>query len=99
MNLGIADAALLVRRIDAAVASGTDIGSLQVLTSYGNTRFKKNLAMMTVVDLLDRTFGVDRNAGPYADQFVTTRNLGMLGIHGSGLMKTQVAKLAMGYDS
>ena len=109
---------MLVRRIEAALSAGSDIGNLKSLESYSKVRYRKNLAIMTSVDMIDKilntgsTSTATNNDTDHRENelptglplpVVTTalinmRALGMLGINGSGILKTQVARLAMGYD-
>lgn len=111
LNLGLQDAAALCSHVIAALESGRDIGHNAVLQDYANERFTRNLAMMSIVDLLNTTFKdsivlsdqiaadnkLDANSPPVkVKRFL--RSIGMLGINNSAMLKAEIAKFAMGTE-
>lgn len=55
-NLGLADAACLVRHLSAARAAGRDWGGARVLRRYERERRAANNEMLALTDLLNRSF-------------------------------------------
>jgi ubiquinone biosynthesis monooxygenase Coq6 len=111
LNLAIADVEKLSEIITSAVSSGEDFGSPAVLNRYSQERYRSNLLMMGVVDVLNSIFKdrIDFAAtAPTSFSFDNgsfllkskqlVRSLGMLGVHNSGQLKHRLAKFAMGID-
>jgi 2-polyprenyl-6-methoxyphenol hydroxylase-like FAD-dependent oxidoreductase len=90
LNLGVADASLLVDVILEARNNGGDIGATSVLKHYEDERYKNNLAMMSLIDGLHRIFSTNSNI------LRRLRSIGMLGINGASLVRNEIAKFAMG---
>jgi ubiquinone biosynthesis monooxygenase Coq6 len=107
LNLGLADSATLSASILDALATGQDYGSTRVLSKYGSERYKHNLAMMGLVDVLNSFFKdridipimsevLNSQNLPFAKGKQLARSLGMLGVHNLGPIKQEMAKFAMG---
>lgn len=65
---------------------------VHLLQEYEKSRTKANLAMMAVLDGLQRTFSVQW------EPFSLARNLGLDFVNNSGLVKRQMMRFAMGLD-
>lgn len=106
LNLGLMDAAKLAEVIKAAVASGEDYGTTLVLDRYGKERYREDLLMLSVVDVLNSVFKdrIDVAGSSVSEDSVLVkgkqlvRSLGMLGVHNLGQLKHQMAKFAMGVE-
>lgn len=90
LNLGVADASVLADVLTDTLNSGGDIGSLVALQKYETSRFRNNIAMMSVVDSLQKVFASDLRV------IQRLRAIGMQGINSSSLIKGEMAKFAMG---
>lgn len=113
LNLGLQDAVALSSRIVQALECGQDIGSQAVLQDYANERYAKNLAMMSIVDIINAAFKDSLSIGgpmaaaadhpgssdsPAVAVKRFLRSAGMLGIHNSSMLKAAIAKFAMGTE-
>jgi ubiquinone biosynthesis monooxygenase Coq6 len=108
LNLGIGDAKKLSEDLSAAMASGADIGSHQVLREYSKQRYVECLAMMGGVDVINSFFksSEDTEADGEHKKFkemnnksdqakLLLRSMGMLGLHALPAVKSRIAKFAM----
>ncbi|HZD53331.1 MAG TPA: FAD-dependent monooxygenase, partial [Woeseiaceae bacterium] len=89
-NLGIADAAVLARRIAEAVRAGEYPGDLPVLRRYERARRGANAAMLNFVDALNRLFAYEST--PVAG----LRRAGMVLFNQSGPLRRRVVEAALG---
>ncbi len=92
INLGFLDVAVLADELLRAQERGTDFADHNVLRRYQRRRIGHNLAMMAAMEGFKRLFGAD----PLPLRWI--RNTGMRWLNGQGLLKNQVAALAMGRD-
>lgn len=93
LNLGFADAAILVDKIEQATARGDNAGSVGLLRQYQNIRLPQALAMMSLVDAL-------RFACQQQGPLVTTlRNQLLTVVQRSDLMKNAIMRFASGHSS
>lgn len=90
LNQGQADAAALVRTIEAAVLHGQDIGSVISLESYNSERYAANNALLGVCDKLHRLYSVE--SGP----LVPLRSLGLKAVDMMGPLKGFFMRSAAG---
>ncbi|KAF2857329.1 ubiquinone biosynthesis hydrox [Piedraia hortae CBS 480.64] len=88
LNLGLADADCLARRIAEATAQGMDIGSTWCLDEYTRKRWPANHAMLGAVDKLQILF---RLGGPVP----WGRGVGMDLLQNLGPVKKAIMKFAM----
>ena len=90
VNLGLADAVVLVRELSAAHESGRDLGSLRLLKRYERERKADNLDMLAVTDGLNRAFGLR------TDSWDSLRNLGRSAVNRMTSLKNLLMKRAVG---
>ncbi len=92
INLGFLDVAVLADELLRARERGFDFADSSVLRRYQRRRIGHNLAMMAAMEGFKRLFGAD----PLPLRWI--RNTGMRWLNGQGLLKNQVAAMAMGQD-
>lgn len=92
VNLGFADAKLLSELVISAYKQQSDIGSAALLRTYQRKRKPANLLMMTTMDGFYHLFGSD--IGPIRK----LRQLALTMASRSSLLKTLVARYAVGYE-
>lgn len=90
VNLGLADAVVMVRELSAARESGRDPGSLRLLKRYERERKADNLDMLAVTDGLNRAFGLR------IDSWDSLRNLGISAVNRMTPLKNLLMKRAVG---
>ena len=90
VNLGFADAQVLVEEIQRAFSRSVDLGELSVLKRYQRRRKPENLAAMATMEGFKRLFGSDSSA------LRLMRNAGMSGVDQIAPLKNQLIKKAMG---
>jgi len=90
VNLGVADAQVLVEEIANARSKKMDLGELQVLKRYQRRRKPDNLATMAAMEGFKRLFASDNSA------LRLMRNMGMSGVNQIKPLKNQLIKKAMG---
>ena len=90
LNLGLRDAAALVRQAGGAAALGLDVGSERVLAGYTRERSLESTLMAAGTDALDRLFS---NDGPLIR---AVRDLGLSAVCRSPLLKRNLAQQAAG---
>lgn len=90
INLGLQDVAALSRELLAATDRGQSPGDITVLRRYQRQRKGENLAMMAAMDGFRHVFG--RQDLPLR----WLRNAGLRWVGGSGPLKQQIMKRAMG---
>jgi 2-octaprenylphenol hydroxylase len=92
VNLGLADAAELVRQLSDAVSAGQDPGDLRVLRRYERARKGANLVMLGALDGMDRLF-----RAPSA--FAPIRTAGLRVVNRMPMLKYRLIRYASGNDS
>ncbi|CAK0761411.1 hypothetical protein CVIRNUC_002857 [Coccomyxa viridis] len=91
VNLGFADVGQLAAALAHAVETGRDIGDLGLLQEmYEAPRQSENARMMTALDSLKRVFA------PQDGLLASLRGLGLDLLNGSGVIKRQIMRYAMG---
>ena len=90
VNLGLADAAVLVRELGEARESGHDLGSVRLLKRYERERKADNLDMLAVTDGLNRAFGLR------TDSWDSLRNLGITAVNRMTPLKNLLMRRAVG---
>ena len=90
VNLGLADAVVMVRELSAARESGRDFGSLRLLKRYERERKADNLDMLAVTDGLNRAFGLR------TDSWDSLRNLGISAVNRMTPLKNLLMRRAVG---
>jgi 2-octaprenylphenol hydroxylase len=90
VNLGFADAEVLVDELTRALSCGIGLGDLAVLGRYQRRRKPENLAMMAAMEGFKRLF---ENPSPLARLL---RNEGMSQLNTLGPLKNHLIKQAMG---
>ncbi|PTU33226.1 UbiH/UbiF/VisC/COQ6 family ubiquinone biosynthesis hydroxylase [Stenotrophobium rhamnosiphilum] len=90
VNLGLADAVVMVRELSAAREAGRDLGSLRLLKRYERERKADNLDMLAVTDGLNRAFGLR------TDSWDSLRNLGISAVNRMTPLKNLLMRRAVG---
>ena len=90
LNQGQADAASLVRTIEAAVLQGADIGSQLSLEPYNSEQYTINNALLGVVDKLHKLYSIQ--SGP----IVPLRSWGLQAVNAVGPLKEFFMRRAAG---
>lgn len=90
VNLGLADAVVMVRELSAARKAGRDLGGLRLLKRYERERKADNLDMLAVTDGLNRAFGLR------TDTWDSLRNLGISAVNRMTPLKNLLMKRAVG---
>jgi 2-octaprenyl-6-methoxyphenol hydroxylase len=90
LNLGFRDAIELARLVIEAKASGSDVGSADLLDRYQRARRPDNLAMLAMTDGLDRLFSTNSSVVRLA------RDLGIATVDRTGPLKKVFMRRAMG---
>lgn len=90
LNQGQGDAAALVCTIEAALASGMDIGSSFALEGYNAARYAENNALLGVCDKLHKLYSWE--SGPV----VWARGLGLRAVDAMGPLKALIMQRAAG---
>ncbi|KAL0742706.1 hypothetical protein Bca4012_084219 [Brassica carinata] len=93
VNLGFADACALSRAIAEGIALGTDIGELNLLKRYEAERKPANIAMMAVLDGIQKMYAV--NFGPLN----ALRAAAFHGAHYISPLKKRIISYASGEQS
>jgi len=99
MNLGLGDVDTLATILATNIYNGNDIGSINILKEYEQSRMTQNLLMMTAVDSIKRLFTSvpDGQFGAHLREPLTfARNIGMLTLNNALPIKVQLATYAMG---
>jgi ubiquinone biosynthesis monooxygenase Coq6 len=90
LNQGQGDVASLLKTIEAAVESGSDIGSQISLEEYNAERYAANNAMLGVCDKLHKLYSYE--SGP----IVPLRSLGLKAVNKLGFLKGMLMNRAAG---
>lgn len=100
LNLGIGDADVLADVLAAAVARGSDLGSVgSTLRAYEHSRAGQNLAVMAAQQGVKTAFGSPPGAmsgDSISAHWATARNLGLALLNASPNAKTAITRFAMG---
>jgi len=91
VNLGFADAKVLLEELDRAWARGLPAGHLSALQRYQRRRKPDNLAMMAAMEAFKRLFG---SQDP---MLCVLRNRGMSTLDAWGPIKNRLVRRAMGF--
>eukprot|EP00271_Cylindrocystis_brebissonii_P002865 TRINITY_DN13630_c0_g1_i2.p1 TRINITY_DN13630_c0_g1~~TRINITY_DN13630_c0_g1_i2.p1 ORF type:complete len:528 (+),score=87.54 TRINITY_DN13630_c0_g1_i2:354-1937(+) len=89
VNLGLADAAALVKALGTAARNGGDIGQASVLSEYSAKRGRANLGALAGLDALQRVFPIQ------FPPFAFSRNLGLQAVQALGPLKARLMDIAM----
>ena len=91
-SIGMGDIEELTATLGHVLSTGGDIGLARNLVPYSQTQVRKNMTKTGVAEGIDRLYAYNDN-----DNFKFLRSLGMLAMHGSGAMKTHMARMILGY--
>ena len=61
LNMGIRDVQCLSEVLLTALASGADIGTIQVLDKYSKPSYTRNMSMLATVDTINTIFSIGKN--------------------------------------
>ena len=74
LNMGIRDVQCLSEVLVTALASGADIGTIQVLEKYSKPSYTRNMSMLATVDTINTIFSIGKNTSiPHHNTPVTSR--------------------------
>lgn len=90
VNLGLLDVRAVATEIERAIQRGIPLPDMSILKRYQRARMGSNLAMMAAMEGFKQLFG---NQKPF---WHVLRNLGIHSANSSPLLKTAMAKRAMG---